>query len=151
MTEVPVPFRVFREIGIIDQLATTLLGRWLEDGLTVPQFALLDHLVRLGDDRNPSDLADAFQVTRGAMTNTLARLEARRFVELRPDARDGRAKRVFLTDAGRAVHDRAIARIGPGIAGLLADIPEAEFAAALPFLERLRKLLDSDDYRARAP
>ena len=98
-----------------------------------------------------SDLANAFQVTRGAMTNTLARLEARRFVELRPDARDGRAKRVFLADAGRAARDRAIARIGPGIAGLLAEIPEAEFAAALPFLERLRKLLDSDDYRARLP
>ena len=73
----PVIFHVFNEIGIIEQLARNVFEQVLPDGLKVSQFSILNHFVRLGDDKNPVDLARAFQVTKGAMTNTLQRLEGR--------------------------------------------------------------------------
>jgi DNA-binding MarR family transcriptional regulator len=139
----PAAFRFFNEIGIIEQLARNVFERVLPDGLKVSQFALLNHFVRLGDDKNPADLARAFQVTKGAMTNTLQRLEARGLVTVGPDPDDGRGKRVHITEAGRRVRDRSIAALGPALAVLEREFGEAAFADALPFLERLRASLDA--------
>ncbi|MEQ9315924.1 MAG: MarR family transcriptional regulator, partial [Henriciella sp.] len=94
-------FRLFNEIGIISQLGSTAFERVLPHGLTQAQFTLLNHCVRLGDNKTPAYLAAAFQVTRGTLTSTLQRLEQKGFIRLAPDDQDGRSKRVLLTDAGR--------------------------------------------------
>ena len=73
----PLVFVFFNEIGIIEQLARNLLERALPAGLKQPHFGVLNHLVRLGDDKSPLFLSRAFQVSNGTMTNTLQRLEAR--------------------------------------------------------------------------
>jgi hypothetical protein len=46
MSEDPLAFRVFNEIGIIEQLSRNLFERVLPDGLTLPQFTVLNHFVR---------------------------------------------------------------------------------------------------------
>ena len=141
----PVLFTLLNEIGIIEQLARNRFERALADvaeGLKISHFSVLNHFVRLGDDKNPADLARAFQVTRGAMTNTIQRLAARGLVEVGTDPLDGRAKRVRITPAGRRVRDQAIAAIGPVLAELEAAFGTAAFADALPFLQRLRAHLD---------
>ena len=139
----PIPFAFFNEVAIVEQLARNRLERALPDGLLAPHFAVLNHLVRLGDAKTPGDLARAFQVAKGAMTNTLQRLEARGFVELAPDPRDGRAKRVRLTAAGRSTREACVASVAPFLADLeRAGLAEDEFARALPFLRRLRAHLD---------
>ena len=138
-------FTVFNEIGIIEQLARNRFERALAtvaDGLRISHFSLLNHFVRLGDDKNPADLARAFQVTKGAMTNTIQRLAARGLVTVAADPRDGRAKRVRITPAGRQARDQAIAAIGPVLAELEEIFGTAAFADALPFLQRLRAQLD---------
>jgi DNA-binding MarR family transcriptional regulator len=139
----PVLFRVFNEIGIIEQLARSAFERVMPHGLKVSQFGVLNHLVRLGDGSRPADLASAFQVTRAAMTNTLGRLEALGFVEIRPDPKDGRAKLVFLTGSGRAARFDAISALGPALAELDREIGADRFGAALPFLTDLRRTLDA--------
>lgn len=139
----PPAFAFFNEVAIIEQLARNRLERILPDGLLAPHFAVLNHLVRLGDGRTPTDLARAFQLAKGAMTNTLQRLEARGLVELSPDPRDGRAKRVRLTEAGRGAREACIKALGPFLAELERDgLAAEEFAAALPFLRRVRARLD---------
>lgn len=138
----PVLFAFFNEIGIIDQLAQHRLKRALPDGLRTPHFIVLNHLARLGDGKSPVVLARAFQVTKGAMTNTLQRLEARGLIALAPDPSDGRAKRVMLTAAGRRMRDQAIAALSPVFADLDAVATAAEIEAALPFLRRIRAHLD---------
>ena len=60
-----------------------------------------------------------------------------------PDPADGRAKRVRITDQGRRVRDQAIAALGPALSTLGTAFDDGEFAAALPFLERLRAHLDA--------
>ncbi len=139
----PAAFRFFNEIGIIQQLAGNQLERVLPDGLKLPQFSVLNHLVRLGDDWAPARLARAFQVTKGAMTNTLQRLEARGLIAVTADPQDGRGKLVRITPAGRHMRQRAIEAIAPFMDRHFRTFSAAEFAAALPFLQRIRATLDA--------
>ena len=60
----PLAFRLFVEIGIIEQLARNQLEREMPDGLKVSQFGVLNHLDRLGGEWSPARLANAFQVTK---------------------------------------------------------------------------------------
>lgn len=140
MTESDPPiFALLNEIGIIEQLARNRFERAQPDGLKLPHFSVLNHLVRLGDGRGPAQIARAFQLTKAAMTNTLGRLEARGFVRIEADVADGRAKRVFLTEAGRARRDAAVLAAAQDLAPLAqAFSPEA----LLPGLRALRTGLD---------
>ena len=139
----PVVFEVFNEIGIIEQLARNRFERVLPHGMTLSQFSVLNHFARLGGEKSPLALARAFQVTKGTMTNTLQRLEARGFVAVRPDPADGRAKLVSLTTAGRAARDASVAALAPQIAELERSLSTQGFAGALPWLRELRRYLDN--------
>ena len=134
--------QVFTEIGIIDQLVTNRLERVLPDGLSHAQFIVLAYFARHGGVTTPAELARIFQVTKGAMTNTLQRLEAQGFVAIAPDAADGRRKRISATPAGQAAHDAALMAMRPMTESLRSAFTEAEFAQALPFLKALRAWLD---------
>ena len=138
----PPAFQVFTEIAIIDQLARHQMERALPDGLKVSQFGVLNHLVRLGGHWAPARLASAFQVTKGAMTNTLQRLEKRGLVQIVADPEDGRAKIVTITDVGRDMRVRCLECVGPVIGDLSRQFSDKEFEMILPVLERLRKYLD---------
>ena len=78
----------FVEISIIDQLISVRLARALPDGLSMAGFGVLVHFARRGGEESPAQLASAFQVTKGAMTNTLQRLEAMGYVRVVPDPGD---------------------------------------------------------------
>ena len=136
-------FRFLNEIGIVAQLSANAFEKVMPAGMTLPQFVVLNHLVRLGDGRTPLSIAQAMQVTKGAMTNTLGHLEGKGFITIVPDAHDGRSKRVSLTPMGKAARDAAIKALGPELAGIAGEIALSEIAKALPVLENLRKVLDT--------
>jgi DNA-binding MarR family transcriptional regulator len=143
----PPLFRLFNEIGIIAQLAERLFESVMPKGMTLAQFSVLNHFTRLGGERTPAALADAFQVTRATMTSTLQKLEAKGLVAVAGDPEDGRSKRVSITGAGRAMRDACIAALGPEI-GRLEKLMDASSATAiLPELKRLRGILDADRNR----
>ena len=98
----PPLFALLNEVGIIEQLARNRFDAAQADGLLLSHFILLNHLVRVGDGTPPARIASALQLAKGAITNTLQRLEERGLVRVEPDPEDGRGKRVFLTRAGRA-------------------------------------------------
>ncbi|WP_291206815.1 MarR family transcriptional regulator [Hyphomonas sp.] len=136
-------FSLFLEIGIISQLSGNRFQRVMPFGLTMAQFSLLTHCLRLGDGWTPARLAAAFQVTRGTMTNTLQKLEAKGFIRVDPDPEDARSKRVFLTPAGRAAQETALKALVPALAELPEGFPPELAAEILPALERLRNWLDT--------
>jgi DNA-binding MarR family transcriptional regulator len=138
----PVAFRIMNEIGIIDQLGITLFERSMPHGLTLPQFIVLNHFVRLGGERTPMALAEAIQVTKATMTSTLQRLLAKGFVSSVPDALDGRSKRISITEQGRRAREDAIQAIGQHLAEMERVVGRADMEAALPFLVKLRGFLD---------
>ncbi len=141
---IAVAFEVFNEIGIIAQLGHTEFARALPDDLSTAGFAALNRFVRMGlDGDSPARMARAFQVTKGAMTYTLQRLEANGHVTLDPDPQDGRGKIVRITEKGRIARDEAIARLAPMLGDLLQTMDFAELAAILPTLKKLRQTLDA--------
>ena len=134
----PVAFDFFLEIAVIDQLVSTEMERVLPEGVTMASFGLLNHLVAKGGTESPARLAQALQVTKGAVTALLKRLEGRGLVTLSQDPRDGRAKIIALTPEGRRRRDEAIAALDPLLQTFLAAFPEPDLAAALPLLRRVR-------------
>ena len=136
--------RVMTEIGIIAQLSQAQLDRTLPDGLSAAQFGVLTHFMRRGGVESPAQLARAFQVTKGAMTNTLQRLEAQGFVSIVGDETDGRRKRVTLTAEGAQAFNGGLGTMKPHLDAMRSAFTEAEFKAALPFLQALRVWLDEN-------
>lgn len=139
----PLAFQVLNEVGIISQLSSNLATRLLAPALNLSQFSLLNHFSRLGGERSLVQLASAMQVTKGAMTNTVARLAAKGLVDVLPDPADGRGKLVSLSDAGRAARQQALAGLAEGLADLNRDIPLETLEAALPLLRQLRLWFDN--------
>ena len=64
----PTVIAFFSEIVMVEQLARTRLTRVLPRGMELSHFMVLNHFARLGGERTPAQLARAFHVTRGAMT-----------------------------------------------------------------------------------
>jgi DNA-binding MarR family transcriptional regulator len=136
-------FALLTEVGITAHLVSTRFDRASPGGLNAAQFGVLNHFARLDKAaESPSRLARAFQVTKGNMTNTLQRLEARGFVTVEPDPADARAKIVRPTPEGRAARDAALAEVLPDYRRLFGDFPDADVEAAYPVLRRLRLILD---------
>lgn len=146
----PPLFALLNEIGIIEQLARSRFERSQPDGLRLPQFTVLNHLVRLGDGRGPAQMARAFEVTKATMTNTLQRLEARGFIQIEADPDDARAKRVYLTEAGRARREQAVRDTVISLTPVAKDMGVMP-ADALPALAALRRALDHARDKPRRP
>jgi DNA-binding MarR family transcriptional regulator len=136
---------LFSELFMADQLARARLSRALPKGMELSHFGVLNLLARTGDERTPAQLARAFHVTRGAMTNTLGKLEWAGHVHIRPDWDDARRKFVSISPAGRQARDAALASIMPLIAATVASLGEDRLRAALPVLRELRTRLEPED------
>ncbi len=136
-------FEFFNEIGIINQLSSTRFERVLPDGLTLSQFSVLNNFARLGGTRTPAQLANAFQVTKGAMTNTLKKLAARGCIELQPDPADGRSKIVAVTPAGLKLRETAIKAALNELSDLEALLDTQWIVEVLPQLREVRSALDA--------
>jgi DNA-binding MarR family transcriptional regulator len=132
----------FAQVAVVGQQANLRLERALPAEVSMAGFGVLSHLALWGGTPTPNELARAFLVTKGAMTNTLQRLEAEGYVRVTADAADGRRKRVALTPAGRTAHQQALTSVRPQIEALRGAFDPVEFEAALPFLRRLRTWLD---------
>lgn len=136
-------FVLMTEIGIIAQLATHAFESRMPAGLTMAQFSVLNHLARMGGSPTPAELAGAMQVTKGAMTNTVHHLERRGLAKVAPHERDGRSKRVSLTDAGRNEREAAIAALAPELGALAQVLGDDRLALVLPVLADVRRFLDT--------
>ncbi|MDO5611697.1 MAG: MarR family transcriptional regulator [Paracoccus sp. (in: a-proteobacteria)] len=134
---------LFSELLIADQLSRALISRMLPRGMQLSHFSVLNLLAHVNEERTPAELAESFHVTRGAMTNTLARLEWAGHVHIRPDWEDARRKFVSISPAGRAARDAAVAAFMPLISDLVRDIGAERVRLALPVLRELRKRLES--------
>ena len=133
---------LFSEILTNEQLIRSRLTRVLPKGMEISHFSVLNHLARVGDERSPAQLAKSFHVTRGAMTNTLSKLEWAGYVHIRPDWDDARRKMVAISPSGRRARDAAMAAITPMVSDLIRDLGEDRVRASLPVLRELRIRLE---------
>jgi len=132
---------LFSEILGTDQMLRSRLGKVLPKGMEISHFSMLNHLAWRDVERTPAQLAETFHVTRGAMTNTLAKLEWAGYIHIRPDWDDARRKLVTISPAGRQAREAALSAMAPMITKVVEDMGEDQAKAALPILRGLRKQL----------
>lgn len=124
-----------------EQLVRTRLTRALPGDMSLNQFSVLYHLSGV-EERTPAQLAALFHVTRGAITNTVNRLEWAGHVHVRPDWDDARRKFVSISPAGRAVVEAAVSAISPVVQDAVEALGEDRIRNALPSLRALREAFD---------
>lgn len=140
----PPTFVLLNEIGIINQLAGTKLEAVLPYRMTMPQFGILNHLIRMPGERNINRLAQAFQVAKPTMGGVVESLRKKDLISLRPDVDDKRSKLVSITQKGIEAHAASVTLLHPDLQQI-EDAMGAEFIARLvPDLQRLRKHLDEN-------
>jgi len=135
---------LFSELLTLDQLSRASVGKAMPKGMELSHFMVLNHLAQSSSEKSPGQLARSFHLTRGAMTNTLNKLEWAGWVHIRPDWDDARRKMVAISPAGQAARDAAIAAIAPVIEGMVRDVGADKVRATLPVLRELRGKLSGD-------
>ncbi|WP_050526898.1 MarR family winged helix-turn-helix transcriptional regulator [Pseudorhodobacter aquimaris] len=136
---------LFGELFMADQLARNRISKVLPRGMELSHFAVLNHLARVNDERSPAQLARAFHVTRGAMTNTLSKLEWAGHVHIRPDWDDARRKFVAISPSGRSARNAAVQAVAPLIAEFVTDLGAERVKAFMPVLRELRVRLEGNE------
>ncbi len=130
---------LFGEIFGMDQILRNRLGKVLPKGMEISHFSVLNHLAWRGVERSPAQLAETFHVTRGAMTNTLAKLGWAGYIHIRPDWDDARRKMVTISPAGRQACKAALSQITPMITQVVEELGDDKVRAALPIIRELRR------------
>ena len=139
MTPDPIAVSLFSEMLTAEQLVRNRLSKVLPKGMELSHFSVLNHLAQIKEERTPAQLAQTFFVTRGAMTNTLSKLEAAGHIHIRPDWDDARRKLVAISPAGVSARDTALAAILPVIDEAVSEIGSDKVRTAVPVLRAVRQ------------
>lgn len=134
------PMAVFGQLWRSSQLAMRRVEANLKHyDLDMAGFDVLLTLRRQdkGQALTPGDLARDMMMSPPAMTNRIDRLVARQLVERRADPDDRRALRVGLTEAGRALADRAVETHLAVEQALLQNLDQAEREQLAALLQRI--------------
>jgi DNA-binding MarR family transcriptional regulator len=132
---------LFSELLAADHALRGKLTSVLPKGMEISHFSVLNQLAWRSSETSPAKLAERFSVTRGAMTNTLNKLEWAGYIHIRPDWDDARRKMVGISPAGRQARDAAMAAIAPMINDVIESLGEDQARAALPILREIRMKL----------
>jgi DNA-binding MarR family transcriptional regulator len=109
-------------------------------GITRSQWWVLAFLSRR-DGMTQTALADDLDLTKVAIGGLLDRMETASFVERRADQRDGRIRRVYLTQAGTRLVDKIRDHVERVEQEILADVSEAQLQAAAQTLIAIKRTL----------
>ena len=130
---------LFGEILALDQLVRNRLAKVLPKGMELSHFSVLNQLSHTKIERTPAQIAKSFRVTRGAITNTLNKLEVSGYVHVRPDWDDARRKMVSISPAGIVARNNALTAVTPIINELVSEMGEERLKAIVPILRELRQ------------
>ena len=133
---------LFVEILALDQLVRNRLAKVLPKGMELSHFSVLNQLSHTKVERTPAQIAKSFRLTRGAITNTLNKLELSGYVHVRPDWEDARRKMVSISPAGIAARNNALIAVMPIINELAHEMGEERLKAIVPILRELRQKLE---------
>ena len=142
----PLAVSLFSEISAIDHLFKLKLSKSLPTGMELSHFSILNHIANLEAEKTPAQLARSFNLTKGAITNTLIKLSHMGYIHIRPDWNDARSKLISISPAGKNARDVAVDSIEPILGDLMNGISTDQTKSIIPFLRNLRILLNNDEY-----
>lgn len=114
----------------VDKAAQTL-------GLTSAQWRVLAFVSRC-EGSNQASVADHMDMEPITLSRHLDRMEATGMIERRPDPKDRRAHRLYLTDTGRSLRDSFRVVTSDVMDEFAEGISEEELALAIDILARMR-------------
>ena len=127
----------------VSRLRRIVIDRALKPvGITRSQWWVLSFLGRR-DGMTQTALAADLDLTKVAIGGLLDRMETSAFVERRPDQRDGRIKRVYLTAAGTRFLGTIRANIQEVEREILADIGEAALQVTTDTMIQIKRALQA--------
>ena len=133
---------LFSEVLASEQLMRGRLSRALPKGMELSQFVMLNYLSWQNKERSPAELARTFNLTKGALTNTLSKLEKYGYIHIRPDWDDARKKLVLISNAGDRARDESVLAITPVLEDVMSKLNKNKLRDGLRFLRELREALD---------
>lgn len=136
-------FRLYQCSNLMHKNGTRYMG---ELGSTTQQWAVLGALARplvLEKGMSVKNLIEFLLLSRQNLTAVLDRLEGRGWIERAKDEDDGRAKRIRLTVAGRAVWARMLQRIETFYADSLSSLSDQDQLLLYQLLDRLKGSLSA--------
>ena len=133
-------------LGITTQLYSTRMNQILgEQGLSLSQFSLLNHLLRnQGKQEGVSDLAQALEVNQPAVTKIVQKLAKLELVAVQKDAADSRKKWVSITSQGQMKVQASMQSLGPDVAGWFEEWSADEMDQFIGHLAKLSGWLDEN-------
>jgi DNA-binding MarR family transcriptional regulator len=129
------------------------LRRNLKDAfaLTMPRFDLLAQVARPPLGPSLGELSRKLLVTKGNITDIVARLEAVELIERRRDDADGRIQYVFLTSSGRKLLDEILPVHDKWLTDLMQELSRDELETLYDALGVLKAALKRMDQRVTEP
>ena len=135
------PLILFSEISTIDQLIRAQISKILPSNMAISHLSVLNQLSSVQNEKTPMQLAKSFHVTKGAMTNTLSKLEASGYINIRPDWNDARKKQITISKAGVEAQLEAIKSITPILNKAISKLGKDKATLVLPIIRELRNIL----------
>jgi DNA-binding MarR family transcriptional regulator len=146
--------------GITRRIKRAMEATLGEHGLTVQEWQVLAHLRNRGNpcESSPGELAEQLELSSGAITNRLDRMEHSGFIRRVPDPDDRRGVVIELTDEGRRAYEASTssqARREAFFASALTRSEQQQLNALLRTLMLAFEAQDPTDrpgkHRTRAP
>lgn len=135
------------EIATIEQLARNKLDNALPKNLNISSFSVLNHFTGSKAEKTPLQLARSFHVTKGAMTNTLNKLETLGYIHVRPDWNDARKKRISISQSGIDARNYAIKSIKPILNEMIENTAHLTQKSLLGDLRNFRESIEKKNFR----
>ena len=132
------------EIATIEQLARNKLDNALPKDLNISSFSVLNHFSGSRAEKTPLQLARSFHVTKGAMTNTLNKLEKQGYIHVRPDWNDARKKCISISQSGIDARNNAMKSIKPILDEIIQKTNHMTKKSLLGDLRNFREAIEQD-------
>ena len=132
------------EIATIEQLARNKLDNALPKNLNISSFSVLNHFSGSRAEKTPLQLARSFHVTKGAMTNTLNKLEKQGYIHVRPDWNDARKKCISISQSGIDARNNAMKSIKPILDEIIQKTNHMTKKSLLGDLRNFREAIEND-------
>lgn len=128
----------------ISQLMTNALG---EMELTSAQGHIIGFLAHCKEAPCPRDVEEHFRLSHPTVSGLLARLEKKKFIELRPDPQDRRCKRIYLLPKGWECDEQIHERLEAIEERIVTGFSEEERTQFADFLSRASRNMDCQEHK----
>lgn len=127
------------------ELITVVNRQLAAMNLGYTQLQTLMTMVRLGDGNEIDQevLAEIMQVDKSNVSRNLSKMQREGYLEIIPSQKDGRKKRICLTEKGKNTIQPLLAILGGINSHMTADISEEEQKNMMKYLNRMIQSLEA--------